>query len=61
MTIQRYDLEDASRNYQSWNEMVAQTGDWGDWVKFEDHKKIVDDLQKEISDLQSKLNFWELR
>lgn len=53
-TIQRYELVEHSRGMETYHVM-----DWmddGDWVKFEDHEKIVADLQTEIDRLNDLYN-----
>ena len=56
MNIDRYDLEDVSQSwaYHSYYEMVAAP-DLGDWVKYEDHVKIVKQLEETIKELQNKV------
>lgn len=55
MKIDTYDLEETGSGYMTYRDMVkCEESEWyrGDWVKVEDHDKVVNQLQQENRQLK---------
>ncbi len=56
-TIQRYELVEHSRGMETYH--VMEWMDGGDYVKFEDHEKIVKDLNEQNAKLERYIKLME--
>lgn len=54
MKIDRYELD---LNVYGGGNASMEVYDQGEWVKYDDHKAIVDTLEARIQELQDKLEF----